>query len=74
MPGSWMDFVTVKLACEREAVRRFPGGYGVREAEMDREKRREVLEKGRAVVWVVEGLKRGSAVNVTVGEDGVRVG
>ena len=55
LPGAWSDFLTCRLGVEREDVRRFPSGYGVGQAEGDREKRADVLRLRKVRVWVVEG-------------------
>lgn len=47
MPVVWNQLVTVRIAVGREAVKKFPNGLTVQQAERDRSQRQEVVNRAR---------------------------
>ncbi|KAL5333515.1 hypothetical protein BJX70DRAFT_57762 [Aspergillus crustosus] len=85
MPPPWGLFPTLRLVLQREAVRSFPPGVAIQEAQKDAPMRHEVVMRGEFLGsvngwgredWprgILEGLKRrgGGQFTFNVGSDGV---
>jgi hypothetical protein len=70
-PGEWLRGVNVRIVLQKSEVRGFMDGATLAEAEMEKERREEVVKRGTVVGWV-EG-DEGSEFEMLINSSGVRL-
>jgi hypothetical protein len=70
-PGEWLRGVDARIILQKQEVRGFMAGIMLVEAEMETERRMEVVKRGTVAGWV-EG-DEGSDFEMFITEDGVRI-